>query len=188
MGTDLINVPHLYRKSGEPCASCSENIEFLEEVFFLQIAVPQISNGELLLYPLVDTEGGYAYEPFFFEFGCWENEYEEIREATEDLPPIVDHQSKLRCLCCGSGIRELEYVGALLVGELHASQRNPGGKSTPTFRPSGKPEVLCLYCIRVLDESVIDLWEGGISQMGECIDCTLARCWRAGHCTCICHT
>ena len=86
----------------------------------------------------------------------------------------------MTCKLCHSGLRLNEPTALVSHGELRASHRSPDGSSGPTFHthPNGR-EVLCLSCIRALNDEVMEMWEH-ISYSGECPSCTHERIWRAG--------
>lgn len=171
------------------CAVCGEDdpLTFTEEVFHLQVTQLQMFNGEPVFHPVINEEtGDFQFDPYFFHFGCWEDIEENLKEELEDVPPIQDPLSVFKCKICGSGIREWEYAGQLTYGELHASRRSPDGEKTERFQVGGRSDILCIHCLATANNEELEMWPD-ISQQGECLDCTLARCWRHG-CGCTCHT
>jgi hypothetical protein len=48
------------------------------------------------------------------------------------------------------------------------------------------PYITCLSCLLVQNYDC-DLWGEDLTQMGECEECSHARCWRQGACACRCH-
>lgn len=172
------------------CADCEDNLDYGAEVVLVQIVQPKLAGGEMLFYPVIDehaVNGDFLFEPFVYCFGCWDNRYWDLKNEVDDTPPVLDSRSVLDCTCCGSGIREWEYAATFTVGELQSSPREPSNRPGPTFNATGKPEVICLYCMTVLNENHITMWDE-LSQAGECADCTHIRCWRHGSCGCGCHT
>lgn len=178
-------------KTDQICAQCCELTVFTEELVLIQIVQPHFLNGRLLLHPVLhDETGDFLYEPYFLHFACWENVEEELESDIEDIPPISDDLSPIQCKCCQSGIREWERCGAIQMGELHISKRAPNGTRGEDFVEAGNPDIICLYCLLVINQGILEFWEDGISQDCECGDCLQARCWRLGPgttCPCMCH-
>lgn len=197
MGQNLVIAPFstegdITMKTEQTCPSCGEEIVFTEEVVLLQVVQPRIINGEVYLLEILGDEGDFVYAPYFFQFGCWENVQEELEEEIEDVPPIEDVLSQFSCRFCRSGIRELEQCGALSFGELHISKRSPNGQRGEEMIEAGTPDLVCLYCLLLINEGILELWDadsGGVTQGGECGDCLQARCFRLpdGTCPCTCH-
>lgn len=177
--------------TGHICADCGNSITYSEEVWLLQIVQPQRFSGRTFHHQVIDEEdlsGDFLFDPYFYCFSCWENMYKELQSEATDEPPIEDPGSAFECVCCGSGIREWEYAGIFTLGEFHVSTRAPNGVRGPHFVPNSQPDMLCLYCLVLLNEGHITMWEY-LAQFGECNDCIQLRCWREGigHCTCSCH-
>lgn len=189
MGTQL-NVWER-EKTGHTCSDCEGDALYLEEVFLIHIMQPQVVGGQVVFHNIIDEDdphGDFLFQPFFFCFECWENHYHELQEAVRDEPPVSDEFSAIECSCCGSGIREWEYTGVFTLGEFHVSKRAPNNFHGPKFVPNGKPETLCLYCLSIINDNYIAMWDD-LSQEGECGDCLLIRCWRHPEgCGCGCHT
>lgn len=176
------------------CPNCGESIVFTEEVVLLQIVQPHIVDGQLLLHPVLGEDGDFIFEPYYVQFSpCWEEIEEWLEEEIEDTPPIEDQCSSLRCRYCRSGIRQWEFCGSLTMGEFRISERAPNrGVVEEAFVPAGEPDIICLYCLYLINEGNLEFWDaemGGISQGGECGDCLQARCfrWTPGQCDCPCH-
>lgn len=192
MGPSLTLPPALLRPSGYVCtdSDCEAPIHYGDESVLLQIVFVQRGDGELLKYPVRDEddpEGDFLFEPHYFCMDCWTKTYEWVREQTENQPPVQDMLSTVSCSCCGSGVRECaEYVGVAEVGEFQRSRRAPDNLSGPRFEVSANPLLICLSCLHLIIEGYIELWDH-LTQIGECIDCCNARCWRAP-CSCNCHT
>lgn len=178
--------------TGHICADCGEELKYNEEVWLLQVMHLQLMGTppprQFAYYPVIDehdARGDFLYEPYFFCFDCWELTYGEHKKEMADEPPVIDDLAVIECTCCGSGIREFEYAGVVTLGEPHPSKRAPNFVRGPYFEPIREPDVLCLYCLMVINNSLIKLWDD-ISQNGECDDCLQMRCWR-GPCACTCH-
>lgn len=178
--------------TGLECACCLQNIEATEDTIFLQIVQVQRGNGELEYLPVVKpSDGDYQFSPMFVHLGgCWKDVLEGIQDKVGDTPPLEDALALLQCTCCHSGIRELEYFALGQMGEFYCSPRRPENQPVYTFQTWGKNTetlvYLCLACITKISEDTLCPWDE-VSQMGECVFCTHARCWRAGHCSCFCH-
>lgn len=198
MGQDLTVAPFspdgdITMKTEQLCPHCGEEIVFTEEIAHLVVVQPHIINQQLYLHPVMDDAGDFLYEPYFFNFMCWETIEEELEEEIEDVLPIEDVGSAFACKYCQSGIREGEHCGAIILGEIHISKRSPNGERAEDFVEMAEPDLVCLYCLLLVNEGILELWDaetGGVSQGGECGDCLQARCWRlpAGTCPCTCHT
>lgn len=188
MGSSLTTTDRS-NESEQVCASCTDEfLEYGEEVFLLQIAQVQIQNNIPYLPVVLDDTGNFLYEPHWFEFACWESIAGDLNEWIRDVPPLEDRNAALSCHYCKSGICNQEYVGALRLGELHASKRVPAGAwRGEQFVDSGPPYIICLYCLYLINENELTMWEDGISQVGECPECLQMRCWRYGACGCLCH-
>jgi hypothetical protein len=182
--TELVLQP-----TGHICADCGDKLTYTSEAWLLQVATLQQIGGHLQSFPLVDEADpnrDFLFTPYFFCFECWENQYDELKEEFEDQPPVTDAGGVAECACCGSSVLEGEYCGLFQIGEFQASNRAPNGVAGPRFEMPHPPDVLCLYCLAVLNESFISMWDE-LSQFGECQDCIFSRCWRAGACPCSCH-
>lgn len=190
MGTELAQDPAL-QPTGHICADCGENIVYTQEAWLLSVVHPQKVGKKHFFHAVIneeDVDGSFLFDPYYYCFTCWESVYEEIKEESKDEPPVLDSGiSEFECSCCGSGIREGEYAGTLSLGEFHVSKRAPSGVHGPYFKTITSPDLLCLYCLVLLNEGHIEMWED-LTQFGECNDCIQLRCWRHGACGCGCHT
>lgn len=169
----------LINKSEHTCDKCGSSIQYTDEIYMLQVVQPYIQSGQLLFAPVQAEDGDFLYEPCFLEFMCWEEVEEDMREKMEDHPPILDDFAILDCAICESGIRQWEYSGLAVYGELHCSKRSPDGNPTSIFDSQDpSPVVFCIACLKKIDES-IELWDD-VDQNGECSEGTFIRCWRYG--------
>lgn len=179
----------LERPTGQICADCEAQLRFMEESWLVQVVQLQVIGGQLQYYPIVDEEDqnrDFLFSPYFFCFSCWENLYEGLEEDVDGQPPVEDVGCVADCVCCGSSVLEGEYCGLLTLGEFQVSRRSPDGVQTPRFETSSAPDILCFYCLTLLNEGGIEMWED-LTQFGECDDCIFCRCWRGGTCACSCH-
>ena len=182
-------VSELLHSTGHICADCGEKINYTDECVLVEVIQPQKLGGKNFYHKVIDEEslnGDFLFEPYFFCFSCWDDNYDNLKEDIEDSPPIEDDESQHTCTCCGAGIRDWEYAGIFSVGECHVSRRAPNGVPGPHFESDVEPELLCLYCLRLINENYIELWEN-LYQNEECMDCTQLRCWRFPQCGCGCH-
>jgi hypothetical protein len=171
------------------CADCGDAIVYIDEVYLLQVVRPHLYNGRTLHYQVIDetdVEGGFLFDPYYYCIKCWETLFEKIRSDMSDELPVEDADSKFECVCCSSGIREMELVGIATLGEFHVSKRAPSGIRGPMFTPISNTDMLCIYCLTILNDGYIDIWPE-LSENSECTDCIQARCWRVGQCGCRCH-
>lgn len=178
--------------TGLECACCIQDVEASEDVIFLQIVQTQNINEKFECLPILKpSDGDYQFSPIFVHLdGCWKDVIEGIHDKVEDTPPVEDPFAVLECSCCHSGIRELEYFALGQMGEFYCSPHRPGNQPVHTFQPwKGRDETLvhiCLACITKISEDTLCEWND-VSQVGECVFCTHARCWRDGRCSCFCH-
>ena len=170
-------------KTDKVCPECGEELMLTEAIVLLQIVIPQLNEMSQVVYtPFEGPNGSYAYEPYFFHPGCWKLNEEALDEmlAEYDCHAVQDDYSFMTCKLCFSGLRLGEPLAMVLHGELHANRRSPDGIHLPTFAPyTNKRELLCLSCIRTLNDEIIELWDH-ISYNGECPSCTYDRAWRTG--------
>ena len=193
MGEELAEFVGRRRPVEVICADCEDIIGYEEEFVLLQIVELQKLGG-VFDYPVMDETGpvsDYKFEPYHFCFKCWEDLYEKIQEEMEDCPPTEDVNSIIECTCCGSGIREWEITGTWTVGEFITSKRVPFVEGQyqvpgPHFDQASKPQVLCVYCLALLNEVVISMWED-FPEENICLDCVQVRCRRHQECGCSCH-
>ena len=166
-------------KSGHSCSKCGDALLHTDEVYLLQVVQPYVDE-QLEFAPIISTDDDFLYEPIFLDFMCWEKVEEEIREAVENVPPILDTYGILDCSLCESSIRQWEVMGLATYGELHCSQRTPEGSPTSTFKQMDNlPTVLCISCLKKMNADILEVWES-VSHGGECDEGTFFRCWRHG--------
>ena len=190
MGEDSVVLQAGVYPTGHICTDCGESLDYTDEVWLLQVMKPQQLGGQVFFHQVIDEndpQGDFLFEPYFFCFKCWENTYEAMRTDMEDEPPVPDADGVIECVCCGSGIRAWEYSGVFTLGEFHVSKRAPNGVPGPQFETISAPDVLCLYCLTLINDDHIVLWDD-LSHGGECSDCIQGRCWRWATCACVCHT
>jgi hypothetical protein len=174
------------------CASCGETLHYTEEIFHISVCYAVNNGTETIIAPYIcdegEFEGDYYYEPLFFEFSCWEDVMEELREMVDDAPPVNHKDELLACDFCKCSICEFENFATAYIGEVHVSKRMPNGMPASIFETISKPYIICIGCLNLINDHSIDLWDEELSQTGECQECTHARCWRweAG-CSCPCH-
>jgi hypothetical protein len=164
------------------CSSCEEVISYDDEIFALTVVAPLVVEEGVIYSPLMAGDD-HLYEPCIFHFECWEEDREELREFSADVPPIEDDFAILECGMCGSGIRQEETMAVAVFGEVHISKRDPNGeKSSDTFTGMDlNPDVICIACLNKLDQEVVDeLWDSRVAQNEECEEGTFTRCWRHG--------
>jgi hypothetical protein len=170
-----------------PCAYCGDEIGFTDEVYLLKIVQAQLINGRIEYYDVLDNEGSFAYEPYFFEFQCWEALVEELTELKHDEPPITDTQALLDCDACESDIRPWEIFGLAAFGELHTSQKTPDGRPTTVFEDLNSYQHLCISCLYCMntDNQYYPIIHGGLPDEQHCENGIHSRCWRwPGMCSC----
>lgn len=176
-------------KTTKGCPECGEDLVFTEEIYLLQIVQPHILPTGLVLHPVLNEEGDFLHEPYFMHFMCWEKVEEDLRETVKDEPPVIESFAPLRCKYCESSICEWEVCGSLSMGEIHISKRAPEGVHGEELVEMAEPDLICLYCLLLINEGITEFWEEGVSQNGECGDCIQGRCFRLpeGTCACPCH-
>jgi hypothetical protein len=190
MGEGLVLASLPLQRTDFICADCGDPITYMDEVFQLQVIRPVRPDRSQTLYLEVTDEhhpeDGFLFEPYYFCYRCWEKNYDEIRDDMEDEPPVDDADSKFECVCCGSGIRQWELAGTFALGEFRLSERSPNGERSASFVTLSNVDMLCIYCLTILNDGYIDMWQD-LSENHECTDCVQARCWRATECGCRCH-
>jgi hypothetical protein len=171
-------------RSGHHCVVCSEEIMLTEEVYLLRVVVGICDENGLRLEIVESDDKDFLYEPTFFCFGCWEDAVEDLKEFVQDESPELDNHAVMECSICSSSIRDLEYTGLGMWGEIQTSRRCPEGQATQTFVDTSIEQAGCIMCIACLkrfnDDVVSSIWESGVDQEGSCGEGTLGRCWREG--------
>lgn len=179
-------------EEGEPagclCVSCESELRIDEEVFLLRVVRASFDGTKLEYFDLIDDEGHYAYEPAFFNFGCWEEEHEQVQDIQEDVPPVQHDAGVILCDICESDILQGETMGLLEIGEVRVAERSPNNQRTAHFVPIGSAEHLCIACLKHLEDNRTDpIWQNEFEPAPDievCSEGILARCWRAGKCDC----
>lgn len=171
--------------TGCQCVQCEDEIHMAAEVFLLRIVQPYFSNGQLQHVDVTGPDGGYAYDPAFYCFDCWEEVQEELTEQTENSPPLQHPDGLLLCDICQSDVLQGETVGLLSFGELHWSERSPNHAHSPVFvdMDNGEPKHICIGCLHHLEENRrYPLWDGGVDPIPGVTPLTLddlfGRTWR----------
>lgn len=170
--------------SGKHCAECGNELLLTESAALIQIVLPQLTEARQVIYlPFEGADGGFAYEPYFFHAECWAANEEALDNLLSeyDCHAVHDDYSFMTCKLCHSGLRLNEPAAMVSHGEIRASRRSPdGGGTGATFHthPNGV-EILCLSCIRSLNDEIMEMWDH-ISYSGECPSCTYDRIWRTG--------
>jgi len=185
-------LPNDWTRSKERCVACDDHLHFTEEIVLLKVMYPAIEGGNEVLKNFVvedgENPGDFYYTPLFFEFECWEQTAESLREMVENAPPVRDKHELMRCDFCDCSICENEILGCAYIGELHVSNKLPNGEVTTKFVSIANPYHVCVGCLVLLNDQELDLWDEDINQTGECQECTHIRCWRYdATCSCPCH-
>lgn len=168
--------------SGQICSDCEEELLLGEGAVVIQVVLPQLVEGRVTPQDFENPDGSYAYEPFTFHPHCWEVLYERLQEELEEqcCNPVLDTRAFGKCDACNSSLLLGEPTGLVEYGLLSTSRRVPNGQPSVVFNKGDVRKLLCLCCMRTLNELVIEMWEGGISYHGECAVCTYERRWRTG--------
>lgn len=178
----------LLPSSGCACTICLSDIKLTEEVFLLRIVHPFIIDNQLQYFDVVDELGRYKYPPAFFDFGCWEEEEEEIQTIQEDVPPVLDRDGIILCDICESDICQGEAMGVIQFGEIRESERSPNNVASASFMAMAEPQHLCIACIMHLEDNQQDrIWQDEVEPVPHhevCVEGIFERCWRGGICAC----
>ncbi len=170
--------------SGHCCAHCGEPILLLDEAVLLEVAF--VAKTDCVEYFTVEDENGnYAYEPYFFHHRCWEEDVENVLcEYVEEETPVLDGRGVAECEGCTSDILPWETSGVLHLGEFQRSERDPDGEFRIKFvqYETQKSRPLCIACLALINEDILEMWEGGITHRGACPQGVQIRCWRNGAC------
>jgi hypothetical protein len=168
--------------AGRNCSDCSEDLMLTDDVVLVQVVIPKVENGQVVFPVFENPDGSYAYEPYVFHDHCWGENVDLMRASLEEAGwlPKPDQYAFCRCAYCDSGIRVGEPMGFISYGQLTTSKRVPNGEVSVTFEEGkGQAERVCLSCLRVINDEVIEMWER-LSYGGECAECTYERIWRDG--------
>lgn len=169
-------------KSEHECPSCSDQIMLVEEVYALWVVQATAEHGFQVSYA-ESADGDLLYTPQFFCFSCWETLVEDLLQAlaTDNNPPIRHDRGVFDCSLCGSSILPEEYFAQVTVGEIHHSEKVPNKELSFSFHVlTENPQILCISCLKTLNDEVVEMWEGGVDQEDECDHGTHIRCWRNG--------
>lgn len=171
------------RDSGVSCAFSGETIEYTDGVVIVLVVRPYIQQGRLTFYDLMTEEkDDYYYEPVVFVSASWDEIDEQFRQYIEERTPAPSTRPIVHCAYCNSGIEQGEVTGVATFGEIHRSQRNPDLYSYGNhfINLDRRPTIICISCLKDLNNDVHELWEDGVAHGEECADGTYARCWRSG--------
>lgn len=171
------------RDSGIACSYDGEAIEYLDGVIVTFIVKPGLYNGALVFYDIMTEEqNDYLYEPAFFHSKNWDEIEEKFLPYAEEVEAIDIDKAIAICRFCKSGILEGETTCVATFGEVLRSQRNPDLKTYGNHfeNMDHKPYIICISCIRVLNEEVHEIWPDGVCHNDECQTGTVVRCWRDG--------
>jgi hypothetical protein len=166
--------------SGRVCSDCEEAIYNSDGVVLVQVVLPQVVEGRVVLQDFEEpVTGGYAYEPFLFHEQCWGSNYDVLLEYLEEecCEAVPTPHSFSTCAACGSGLLPGEPTGLLSYGTLSVSPRTPNFEPSVVFTRGQRHQLLCLSCLRTVNEEVIEMWTT-LSYAGECALCTYERRWR----------
>jgi hypothetical protein len=185
MADDRASERELVAPTGVKCGQCGEALTLTEEIFELRVVQAELFRGALQHYDVLDDDGDFSYTPYFFEFMCWEQMEEGLRELAEDMPPIEEHGAILECDVCRSDILPLETLGLVRFGELHHSPKNPDGTAI-LFESMGSDKHLCISCLHHVNRNGVPYWNW-VEPIPDRTCCSLGiqqRCWRKNQCTC----
>jgi hypothetical protein len=175
----------LEEPTGCQCVQCTDEIEMVAEVFLLRIVQPYFVDGQLQHIDVAGPDGGYAYDPAFYCFDCWEEVQEQLTEQMEDAPPLQHPAGLLLCDICQSDVLQGEIVGMVSFGEIHWSERAPNHERSPVFvdMDNGEPKHICIGCLYHLEENRDHpLWVNGVEPMpgvtAPTLDDLFGRTWR----------
>lgn len=192
-----------WAKSDIECAFCEDPIYFTDDVIRITVVQGHINNQDQIeLFPILNEEGDYDYEPQHLHLSCMESILEDLDQLVENLPPVEHPEGIFVCVHtkgggCKSDILAWEHFALLEIGEVQISRKTPDGAPTSIFVSSGEPNTLCLSCLHRINGEIVGLWsyqddtlhdENPVAQDGECEECLHKRCWRnPTGCVCECH-
>lgn len=146
-------------KSTLVCPCCQEPIMYTDEIFLLEVTESAQDGGQIVTQSVLDDEGDYRYPPSVVHLECWEEMLEQIREGTEDAPPVACENGILFCWQCESTIGSFEPYVSLTFGEVHVSHREPNGQFTEHLERLKRADAVCLSCMVHVVEDYLDDWE-----------------------------
>ncbi len=166
--------------SGHACARCQRKIMLVEEVYLLWVVAARV-NGGVNILPVESDEGDLLYPPQYFCFDCWEENCEGLTDYVDKIQPVYDDKGVFECSICDSAILIDESFGQPILGEFRCSVRQPDEEAAYYFHRLQERELcICIACLKILNDEVIEMWEEGVDQEGECDQGTHLRCWRVG--------
>ena len=149
----------LYFETQHMCPCCQEYLVYTDEVYLVEVTEAAQDGGRIATQPMISDEGDYLYEPYIMHFQCWEEVLEQIREATQDQPPVECVDGILFCKCCGSTIGNFEPYVAAYIGEIRVSQRSPNLTKNDKIERYPDADPICLACIVHVFEEHFEDWE-----------------------------
>lgn len=141
------------------CPCCQEYIVYTDEVFLVEVTEAAQEGGQILTQPLQGDDGDYSFEPYLMHLMCWEEVLEQMREATQDTPPVECIDGILYCKGCMSTIGSFEPFVAAYLGEIRVSHRNPNLVKDDKFEKNPNFDSYCLACIVHVFEEHFEDWE-----------------------------
>lgn len=168
------------------CAYDSEAIEYMEAVVMLSVVAPASDGqGGLIFEPiLIEEDMDFLYQPVFFQAPNWDRVEEDLQPILEaaDSKSLHCLHALLTCGTCNSGILASETMGLLTFGIFERSNRSPSGRGygCKFVADDRNHAVLCIACLRSINDEVLTIWEDGVCHDNECQAGTQTRCWRAG--------
>lgn len=173
------------------CGSCGEHLNYTEEIFLVKVVQSQVvlenSSPKIQYYDVLDDDGEPCFEPYMFDFACWEETDEDVSKLVEDHPPVLHEAGIIQCDYCGSDILAWEHVVLVSFGELACSRRSPRGTASPEFDDCDGDKHMCITCASEMNTHIIELWDENFNDFLKSLACAeglYARCWRLGSCAC----
>jgi hypothetical protein len=177
------------------CIKCGESIHLTEEIFIFKLVRPYMDRATgQVVFQDCDRHGELLEEAAVHCFTCWEETNEEAEVACRDVPPVTHPDGLCTCDNCGSDILEGETMGVATYGEIHWSDRQPDGVSTPAFEPLADSKHICIVCLNNLDLEYIRpdfAAHVDVREQSPNLACSLGlpeRCWRHGTCIDSCNS
>lgn len=154
----------LIYQSSHMCPCCQEYITYTDEVFLVEISEAARDGNQIVSQALIGEDGDFVFEPYVLHFMCWEELLEQMREITQDQPPVEAEDGILTCHCCGSTIGNFEPFMRSYVAEVHVAKRAPNGENTDTIATFNTMYPICLPCVVHVFEDNFPDWEDLFSE------------------------